>query len=65
MLNSNNVKWYSYEEKQQIPLRVVTKLLYTTCNPKSIKEDLKRRGIKILDVINTQSRTTEPLRKFI
>lgn len=49
-LNDTNLEWYSFEDKQNRPLKVVARKLHQTCQVKKITEDLKNKGYKIENV---------------
>jgi hypothetical protein len=56
--------WYSYDDKQTRPLRVMARNLHHLCNPGRIVSDLKTRGFKVLviDAANKLKwRSKEPL----
>lgn len=58
--------WHSYENKQARPIRVVAKGLHSTCQPEKIVEDLKDKGLNILDAVNKlRWKNKEPLNMFM
>uniref|UniRef100_A0A2A4JZV6 Pre-C2HC domain-containing protein n=1 Tax=Heliothis virescens TaxID=7102 RepID=A0A2A4JZV6_HELVI len=66
LLLQNNCYWYSYENKQDRPIRVMAKKLHSSCAPKRIIEDLESQGYKIQDAVNKLSwRSKEPLNMFM
>lgn len=66
IITSNKLHWYSYENKQVRPLRVVVKKLHHTCEPQRIVEFLKNKGFKIQNAVNKLSwKKKEPLNMFI
>lgn len=66
LLLQHNCLWYSYENKQERPIRVMAKNLHSSCLPDRIVEDLKSDGYKIQDVVNKLSwKTKEPLNMFM
>lgn len=66
LLLQHNCLWYSYENKQDRPIRVMAKKLHSSCLPDRIVEDLKSNGYKIQDVVNKLSwKTKEPLNMFM
>lgn len=66
LLLQNNLLWYSYENKQDRPIRVMAKNLHSSCLPGRIIEDLTLHGYKIQDAVNKLSwRNKEPLNMFM
>lgn len=66
LLLQNNCRWYSYENKQERPIRVMAKNLHSSCLPNNIIEDLKLHGYKCLEAVNKLSwRDKEPLNMFM
>lgn len=58
--------WHSYENKQSRPIRVMVKKLHHSCNTESIKDDLKAKGLQVLEVVNKLKwKTKEPLDMFM
>ena len=47
--------WHSYENKQDRPIRIMAKNLHYSTDTEAIKEDLKIKGLKIIDVKNKLS----------
>lgn len=50
LLNEKNYSWFTYENKQDRPIKVIAKKLHHSCETQKIKEHLRKRGYKILDV---------------
>lgn len=50
LLNEKNTTWYSYEDKQVRPTKVIVKKLHQSCQPEAIKEDLLDKEYKITEV---------------
>ena len=44
------VEWYSFENKQSRPIKVVVRNLHQTCRQEIIKMELVKKGLKILEV---------------
>ncbi|CAH1637103.1 unnamed protein product [Spodoptera littoralis] len=66
LLLQNNCCWYSYENKQDRPIRVMAKNLHSSCLPNRIIEDLTAQGFKIEDAVNKLSwKSKEPLSMFM
>uniref|UniRef100_A0A2A4JD01 Pre-C2HC domain-containing protein n=1 Tax=Heliothis virescens TaxID=7102 RepID=A0A2A4JD01_HELVI len=66
LLLQNNCLWYSYENKQDRPIRVMAKNLHFSCLPNRIVEDLTNQGYKIEEAVNKLSwRSKEPLSMFM
>lgn len=66
LLLQNNCLWYSYENKQDRPIRVMAKNLHSSCLPNRIVEDLTTKGFKIEDAVNKLSwKSKEPLSMFM
>lgn len=51
-LNIKKVQWHSYENKASRPIKVMAKGLHSTCDEKEIVQDLKEKGLQILDAKN-------------
>ncbi|CAG4948021.1 unnamed protein product [Colias eurytheme] len=65
-LLQNNCLWYSYENKQERPIRVMAKNLHSSYVPARILEDLTSKGYKIQDAVNKLSwKNKEPLNMFM
>lgn len=52
LLNEAKAEWYSYENKQTRPIKVVAKYLHQSCKEDCILSDLKNKQYKILEVTN-------------
>lgn len=66
LLTENNFLWYSYENKQDRPIRVMAKNLHSSCLPNRIVEHLALQGYKIQDAANKLNwRNKEPLNMFM
>lgn len=65
-LKEEDASWFSYENKQSRPIRVMAKNLHASCKPERIVEDLILQGFKILDAAVKYSwKNKEPLNMFI
>lgn len=67
-LNDTQREWHTYENKQTRPIRVMARHLHHSCTPEEIKDELKNRGLKIIDVVNMIKKTKEariPLPLFL
>lgn len=51
-LNAEKYQWFTYEDKQARPIKVMARGLHHTCSSKEIMEDLQNKGLKILDAVN-------------
>lgn len=66
LLNESNIKWYSFENKQTRPIKVMVKKLHPSCEEKSIVQCLKSRNFKILSAVNILKRVDKkPLPMFM
>lgn len=52
VLNDKGLQWYTYEDKNTRPLRVVARGLHQSCTPDEIIEDLKSKKLMVLDAVN-------------
>jgi hypothetical protein len=65
-LINDGFNWHSYENKQVRPIRVMIKKLHHSCSIESIMEDLKAKGLLVVDVVNKLKwKTKEPLDMFM
>lgn len=55
-LNNNGYPWYSFENKQTRPIKVMARKLPPTFKTEKIIQDLKNRGYKIIDAVNILKR---------
>lgn len=51
-LNAENIQWYTYENKQDRPIKVMARGIHPTCSKEEIITDLSEKGFKIVDAIN-------------
>lgn len=58
-INNAKLEWHSYESKLTRPIKVMARNLHPTCESQDIKEELKTKGFKVLDVINKYKRETK------
>lgn len=66
LLNQKKVQWYSFENKQTRPIKVVAKKLHYSCTPERIAKDLKKKNFKILEVVNMlKHKSKAPLPMFM
>lgn len=56
MLNEKEMEQYSFEDKQNRPLKVIAKRLYPTCKATSTVEDFKQKGYQITVATNIESK---------
>ncbi|XP_055388121.1 uncharacterized protein LOC129616497 [Condylostylus longicornis] len=52
ILNEPRMEWHAYENKQTGPIKLIVRNLHSTFKPEGIKDDLRSRNYKILDVLN-------------
>jgi len=52
MLTEAQFRWFTYENKQTRPIRVVVKKLHSTCSPEQIVQELRQKGYHILEAVN-------------
>ena len=52
MLSASKMTWYSYEDKQSRPIRVIAKNVHHSCDPNMIVNDLKTQGLKAVSAVN-------------
>ena len=58
-MNKAKQQWYSYENKQDKPMRIMVRDMHPTCDTEEIKAELKQKGFKILTVENKLKRIKE------
>lgn len=51
-LNEANMQWYTYENVNDRPTKVMVRGPHHTCRPEDIMEELKQKGFKILSAVN-------------
>jgi hypothetical protein len=65
-LKSNNIPWFSYEDKQNRDIKVMIKNLHHSFQPVNILHSLKEQGFQALNATpKLKWRTKEPLDMFI
>ena len=65
-LNTAEIAWYSYENAQERPIKVVIKNLHHSWDPAEIIADLKRQNLKAVSATNKmQYKTKKPLDMFL
>lgn len=65
-LNDNEYSWYSYENKQNRPIRVMAVNLHHSCEPEEIIQDMRKRGYKLLEATRKlKYKTKQPLNMFM
>ena len=52
VLNAKNMEWYTYEDKNSKPIRIVARGLHPSCLPNEILEDLTSKNLKIIEATN-------------
>lgn len=52
MLTVTGASWYSYEDKQSHPIKVMIKNLHHSCGISALIADLKEQGLNVLNVVN-------------
>ena len=52
VLNAKNIEWYTYEDKNSRPIRIVARGLHPSCLPNEILEDLTSKNLKIIEATN-------------
>lgn len=66
MLNEKNISWFSFENKQNRPIRVIVNKLHHSCEPNKIISDLRNKGFKIIEAVNKLKwNTKQPLNMFM
>ena len=48
-INQEKVQWYSYENKYELPIRVMARGLHASCNKEEILDEMNIKGLKIID----------------
>lgn len=51
-LNSIKIEWYTYENKNDRPNKVIIRGLHPTCTKEDIMEELKTKGFNPIDAVN-------------
>lgn len=51
-LTKEKVQWYTYEDKNCRPVKVMARGLHPTCEKEDILADLQEKGFKIIDAVN-------------
>lgn len=62
VLNDKGLQWYTYEDKNTRPIRVVVRGLHQSCTTDEIIEDLKCKDLMVLDAVNmvkTERKSTD------
>ena len=54
ILNAKNIAWYSYENKQTHPIKVVVKNLYHSWTSEDVVENLRAQNFRVISAINKQ-----------
>ena len=66
LLNDRGTKWYSFENKQLRPIKVMAKKLHPSCKSENIITFLKEKQFKITQAVNILSRRDKtPLPMFM
>ena len=52
LLNEKGFQWYTYEDKNTRPTRIVARGLHQSCTPDEIVADLKEKNLKALEASN-------------
>ena len=66
VLNLEKISWYSYENKQSRPIKIVVKNLHHSWNSSEIIDNLQSQNFKVISAINKlQYKTKEPLDMFL
>lgn len=66
LLNRDSFKWYSFENKQTRPIKVMVKKLHPSCSTEKITDYLKNQGFNILSAVNILKRGEKtPLPMFM
>ena len=50
--NQNQFQWYTYENKQIRPIKVIVKKLHHSCKPNDITNYLQEHGYNALEAVN-------------
>ena len=51
-LNAEKKQWYTYEDKNRRPIKVMARGLHSSCEKQDIIDDLQQKGLKIIDAVN-------------
>lgn len=51
-LSETQIQWFTYEDKNNRPIKVMARGLHPTCDRQSIIEDLQQKGMHLLDAVN-------------
>lgn len=66
IFSNQKLSWYTYENKQSRPIKVMAKNLHHTNDPKAIISDLQEKGFKAINAVNKLKwKTKEPLDMFL
>ena len=66
ILNAKNIAWYSYENKQTRPIKVVVRNLHHSWTSEDVVENLKAQNFRVISAINKlKFKTKEPLDMFL
>lgn len=52
VLNNKGHEWYTYENKNVRPIKVMVRGLHNSCQKDDIIEDLQKKNLKIIDAVN-------------
>lgn len=55
-LKNEGLEWYTYEDKNSRPIKVMARGLHPSCDPLEIIEDIKEKGLQILNATNIKKR---------
>ena len=66
LLKKKNINWYSFENKQTRPIKVMVRKLHPSCPPEKVVEYVRQQQLKILSAVNILKRADKtPLPLFM
>ena len=66
LLKKKNINWYSFENKQTRPIKVMVRKLHPSCPPEKVVEYDRQQQLKILSAVNILKRADKtPLPLFM
>lgn len=62
-LNEKQIQWYTYENKNERPIRIMIRGLHNSCKPDDIVDDLKEQNFGVIEVVNIIKKSNTNERK--